>query len=277
MDKKFLNAMENAKENIVEFHEKQKQKGYEILREDNVYLGQRVIPIEKVGVYVPGGTAAYPSSVLMNVIPAKIAGVKKIVMTTPPNKDGKVNPYILATAKLVGVDVIYKVGGAQAIAALAYGSETVEKVDKIVGPGNTYVANAKRLVYGKVDIDMIAGPSEILVIADENADPRYVASDLISQAEHDENASSILLTTSYELLDKVNKELKEQAEVLERKDIILKSLKSYGVSMVLDSIEKCIEVSNQIAPEHLELMVENPKLYLDSVTNAGSVFWIYDL
>lgn len=275
VDKKFLNAMENAKENIVEFHEKQKQKGYEIVREDNVYLGQRVIPIEKVGVYVPGGTAAYPSSVLMNVIPAKIAGVKKIVMTTPPNKDGKVNPYILATAKLVGVDVIYKVGGAQAIAALAYGSETVEKVDKIVGPGNTYVANAKRLVYGKVDIDMIAGPSEILVIADENADPRYVASDLISQAEHDENASSILLTTSYELLDKVNKELKEQAEVLERKDIILKSLKSYGVSMVLDSIEKCIEVSNQIAPEHLELMVENPKLYLDSVTNAGSVFLGY--
>ena len=275
VDKDFINAMDSAMKNIEEFHLKQVKEGYEIVREDNVYLGQRVLPLEKVGVYVPGGTAAYPSSVLMNVIPAKIAGVKKIVMTTPPNINNKVNPYILASAKLVGIDTIYKVGGAQAIAALAYGTETVEKVDKIVGPGNTYVANAKKLVYGKVDIDMIAGPSEILVIADENANPEYVASDLISQAEHDENASSILLTTSYQLLEEVNEELVKQTNVLPRKDIISKSLNNYGVSMVLDSIEECIEVSNQIAPEHLEIMCEDPKQYLDMVTNAGSVFLGY--
>ena len=275
VDKKFIEAMKEASLNIEEFHLIQVKQGYEIQRENGVYLGQRVLPLEKVGVYVPGGTAAYPSSVLMNVIPAKIAGVKKIVMTTPPSKDNKINPYILATAKLVGIDTIYKVGGAQAIAALAYGSETVEKVDKIVGPGNAYVANAKKLVYGKVDIDMIAGPSEILVIADENANPKYVASDLISQAEHDTQASSILLTTSEKLLEEVNKELFIQANSLERKEIILKSLENYGVSMVLDTIEECVEVSNQIAPEHLELMVENSKTYLDLVTNAGSVFLGY--
>ncbi|NLC97288.1 MAG: histidinol dehydrogenase [Erysipelotrichaceae bacterium] len=275
VDKDFLIAMNEAMKNIEEFHKKQVKEGYEIVKEDNVYLGQRVLPLEKVGVYVPGGTAAYPSSVLMNVIPAKIAGVKKIVMTTPPSKDNRINPYILATAKLVGIDTIYKVGGAQAVAALAYGTETVMKVDKIVGPGNTYVANAKKLVYGKVDIDMIAGPSEILVIADENADPVYVASDLISQAEHDVNASSILLTTSCELLEEVNKELVKQSFVLARKDIIIKSLENYGVSMILDSIEECINVSNQIAPEHLELMVENPKSYLDLIENAGSVFLGY--
>ncbi len=275
VDKKFLEAMKEASLNIEEFHLKQVKQGYEIQRENGVYLGQRVLPLEKVGVYVPGGTAAYPSSVLMNVIPAKIAGVKKIVMTTPPSKNNEINPYILATAKLVGIDTIYKVGGAQAIAALAYGSETVEKVDKIVGPGNAYVANAKKLVYGKVDIDMIAGPSEILVIADENANPKYVASDLISQAEHDTQASSILLTTSEKLLEEVNKELFIQANSLERKEIILKSLENYGVSMVLDTIEECVEVSNQIAPEHLEIMCEEPKQYLDMVTNAGSVFLGY--
>lgn len=275
VDKKFLEAMKEASLNIEEFHLKQVKQGYEIQRENGVYLGQRVLPLEKVGVYVPGGTAAYPSSVLMNVIPAKIAGVKKIVMTTPPSKNNEINPYILATAKLVGIDTIYKVGGAQAIAALAYGSETVEKVDKIVGPGNAYVANAKKLVYGKVGIDMIAGPSEILVIADENANPKYVASDLISQAEHDTQASSILLTTSEKLLEEVNKELFIQANSLERKEIILKSLENYGVSMVLDTIEECVEVSNQIAPEHLEIMCEEPKQYLDMVTNAGSVFLGY--
>lgn len=282
MDKAILNVeedfilnMKEAAENIAYYHKRQIQTGYELKKENGVVLGQRVIPLERVGVYVPGGRAAYPSSVLMNVIPAKIAGVDEIVMVTPPNKEGSVNPYIVAAAKIAGVNKIYKVGGAQAIAALAYGCESIPKVDKIVGPGNAYVASAKRLVYGKVDIDMIAGPSEILVIADENANPKFVAADLISQAEHDPMASSILLTTSKSLAEQVKEELKLQSSKLPKKDIIEASFKAYGMYMVCDSIEECITISNTIAPEHLELMVENAKDYLPLVRNAGSVFLGY--
>lgn len=275
VDPLFIENMLEAKENIEYFHKAQLQNGYELKKERGIYLGQRVIPLEKVGVYVPGGRAAYPSSVLMNVIPARIAGVKEIIMVTPPSKDGRVNPYIVAAAKIAGVNTIYKVGGAQAVAALAYGTESIPKVDKIVGPGNVFVATAKKLVYGKVDIDMIAGPSEILVVADEKANPKYVAADLISQAEHDPMASSILLTTSDELVNQVNQELKKQTQDLPKKDIIQESFAHYGTSIVCDTLEKCIEISNQIAPEHLELMIENAKDYLDLVTNAGSIFLGY--
>ena len=275
VDKEFIKNLIEAKENITYYHKQQIQSGYELQKEHGVYLGQRVIPLEKVGVYVPGGRAAYPSSVLMNVIPAKIAGVKEIVMVTPPSKDGTINPYIVAAAKIAGVTKIYKVGGAQAIGALAYGTETIPKVDKIVGPGNIFVATAKRLVYGKVDIDMIAGPSEILVVADNNANPVYVAADLISQAEHDPMASSILLTTSKELIDAVNEELERQTNQLPKKHIIKESLLNYGTAMVCETLEQCIEISNKIAPEHLELMIESGKDYLDLVKNAGSVFLGY--
>lgn len=275
VDQNFIEYMQEAKDNIVQFHMQQLQKGYEIQKEDGVYLGQRVIPLEKVGVYVPGGRASYPSSVLMNVLPAKIAGVKEIVMVTPPNKEGSVDPYIVAAAQIAGVDTIYKIGGAQAVAALSYGTQTIPKVDKIVGPGNAYVAMAKRLVFGKVDIDMIAGPSEILVIADENANPKFVAADLISQAEHDPMASSILLTTSPALANEVMEELKKQSARLAKKDIIETSFKNYGIYMVCDCIEDCINIANTIAPEHLELMVENAKAYLPLVKNAGSVFLGY--
>ncbi|MSR89911.1 histidinol dehydrogenase [Inconstantimicrobium porci] len=270
--KEFIDALKEAKENIEEYHKKQKANGYIITKNNGVYLGQRVIPLERVGVYVPGGTAAYPSSVLMNVIPAKVAGVDEIVMVTPPDKNGGINPYIGAAAKIAGVDKIYKVGGAQAVAALAYGTETIIKVDKIVGPGNIFVAEAKKMVFGLVDIDMIAGPSEILVVADEKSNPVHVAADLMSQAEHDKIASAILVTTSKKLYEKVEEELKRQCEYLERKEIIKESLKNYGKAIICESIEECIDISNIIAPEHLELMVDEPMQYLGLVRNAGSVF-----
>lgn len=272
VEEKFINALKEAKVNIEEYHKKQKANGYIITKKDGVYLGQRVIPLERVGVYVPGGTAAYPSSVLMNIIPAKVAGVDEIVMVTPPDKNGGINPYIGVAAKIAGVDKIYKVGGAQAIAALAYGTETISKVDKIVGPGNIFVATAKKMVFGQVDIDMIAGPSEILVIADEKSDPRHVAADLMSQAEHDKLASAILVTTSKELYEKVELELDKQAKLLEREEIIRESLKNFGKAIICENIEECIKISNTIAPEHLELMVDEPMQYLGQVRNAGSVF-----
>ena len=275
VDPKFIADMEEAKQNIIDFHEKQLTSGFEMKKEDGIFLGERVIPLKRVGVYVPGGTAAYPSSVLMNVVPASIAGVEEIIMVTPPSKDGSVNPYIVAGAKIAGVNKIYKVGGAQAIAALAYGTESIPKVDKIVGPGNIFVATAKKKVYGKVDIDMIAGPSEILVVADQNANPKYVAADLISQAEHDKRASAILLTTSSELIDAVDQELIRQTNELPRKEIIETSFKDYGTAILCNSIEECIEVSNEIAPEHLELQLEDPMSYLPLVRNAGSVFLGY--
>lgn len=268
----FIQALEEAKANIEAYHEKQKANGFMMTKEKGVYLGQRVLPLERVGVYVPGGTAAYPSSVLMNVIPAKVAGVDEIIMVTPPDKNGGINPYIGVAAKIAGIDKIYKVGGAQAVAALAYGTESIPKVDKIVGPGNIFVATAKRLVFGQVDIDMIAGPSEILVIADEKSDPEYVAADLMSQAEHDKLASAILVTTSKELYEKVEEELDRQAATLEREEIIRTSLKDFGRAIICNSIEECIDISNYVAPEHLEIMTDEPMQYLGLVRNAGSVF-----
>jgi len=275
VDKAFIDDMEQAKENIIFFHEAQKKQGFELQKENGVYLGQRILPLQRVGVYVPGGRAAYPSSVLMNVLPARIAGVEEIIMVTPPNKDGSIDPYIAAAAKIAGVDRIFKVGGAQAIAALAYGRTSIPKVDKIVGPGNIYVATAKQLVYGKVDIDMIAGPSEILVIADEDANPSFVAADLISQAEHDPMASSILLTPSSSLAKQVIKEVQKQADELPKKEIIYASFQNFGAIMILETIEECIQISNEIAPEHLELMVKDAKQYLHQIQNAGSVFLGY--
>lgn len=272
VNEEFINAIKDAKDNISDYHEKQKSRGFILNKEMGVYLGQRVLPIEKVGVYVPGGTAAYPSTVLMNVIPAKVAGVEEIVMITPPSKNGKINPYIGVAAKIAGVDKIYKIGGAHGIAALAYGTKTIEKVDKIVGPGNIYVATAKKQVFGKVDIDMIAGPSEILIIADEKANAKYIAADLMSQAEHDVLASSILVTTSKKLYMDVMEELKEQSEQLIRKEIIKESLNNYGRCIMCNDINECFEISNEIAPEHLEIMLDNPMEYLGKVKNAGSVF-----
>lgn len=268
----FIQALKEAKVNIEDYHNKQKANGFLMTKDKGVYLGQRVIPLEKVGVYVPGGTAAYPSSVLMNVIPAKVVGVDQIIMVTPPDKNGGINPYIGVAAKIAGIDKIYKVGGAQAIAALAYGTESIPKVDKIVGPGNIFVATAKKLVFGQVDIDMIAGPSEILVIADEKSNPVHVAADLMSQAEHDKLASAILVTTSRELCEKVEGELDKQAKTLEREEIIRDSLRDFGKAIICESIEECIDVSNSIAPEHLEIMVDDPMQYLGLVRNAGSVF-----
>lgn len=272
VDKKFIDAIKMAKENIWFFHEKQKQNSWMVNKEDGVILGQKVRALDTVGIYVPGGTASYPSSVIMNTIPAKVAGVNKVVMVTPPSKDGSVNPNILVAADIAGVDEIYKVGGAQGVAALAYGTESIPKVDKIVGPGNIYVAMAKRSVYGFVDIDMIAGPSEILVISDESGDAKYIAADLMSQAEHDVLASSILVTTSMQLAEEVKIELKRQVETLSRKDIILKSLKDYGAIIVVESLQDAIEMSNIIAPEHLEVMVKEPFAILGELTNAGSIF-----
>lgn len=268
----FIEALKEAKVNIEDYHKKQKLNGFLMTKEKGVYLGQRVFPLERVGVYVPGGTAAYPSSVLMNVIPAKVAGVNEIVMVTPPDKDGGINPYIGVAAKIAGIDQIYKVGGAQAIGALAYGTESIRKVDKIVGPGNIFVATAKKLVFGEVDIDMIAGPSEILVIADEKSDPSFIAADLMSQAEHDKLACAILITTSKDLYEKVEIELEKQVKNLEREEIIRTSLKKFGSAIICRNIEECIDVSNAIAPEHLELMVDDPMKYLGIVKNAGSVF-----
>ncbi len=274
-DPVFCQAMMKAKENIEFFHRAQVQNSYLQQKEMGIYLGQRVLPLSAVGIYVPGGRAQYPSSVLMNAIPAKVAGVSRIVMVTPPNSQGGINPNIAYAAKIAGVTEIYRVGGAQAIAALAYGTESIPAVDKIVGPGNIFVASAKKLVYGKVDIDMIAGPSEILVIADEGADPVCAAADLLSQAEHDPMASAILLSTSEKLIQDVNAELKKQSAVLPKREIVEKSLADYGKSILCDSLEECIEFANAIAPEHLELMVRDPMKYLNSVRNAGSVFLGY--
>lgn len=271
-DKDYISTLEKAAENIRDFHKRQVQQSWLTTKENGVIMGQRVRGLERVGLYVPGGTAAYPSSVLMNAIPAKLAGCKEIVMTTPPSKDGKPNPDIIAAAKIAGVDRIFLMGGAQAVAALAYGTEQVPKVDKIVGPGNIFVATAKKLLYGVVDIDMIAGPSEILIIADETAKPDFLAADLMSQAEHDKLASSILLTNSKTLAEKVKAELKIQCEKLERKDIIEESLKNYGAVIVCSDMAQAVEFANELAPEHLEVCCENPMEYVGKLDNAGSVF-----
>lgn len=273
IDSELLETIKRAKQNIETYHLKQKRKGYQFKPEGkDILLGQLVIPIERVGIYIPGGTAAYPSTVLMNAVPAKIAGVKEIIMITPPQKDGKVKHSILVAASLAGVDRIFKVGGAQGIGALAYGTETIPKVYKITGPGNIFVAAAKRRVSGFVGIDMIAGPSEILIIADNNANPTYVAADMISQAEHDEMAASILITTSYSLANKVQKELEEQLKKLERSEIIKKSLENQGAIIVVDSIKRCIDLANEIAPEHLELLTINPFDIYKRIKNAGAIF-----
>ncbi len=267
-----VEVIRRAKKNITEYHEKQRQYSWFDSKPDGSILGQKVTALSKAGVYVPGGKAAYPSSVLMNIIPAKVAGVEKIVMTTPPGKDGKVNPGTLVAAKEAGVDVIYKVGGAQAIAALAFGTETIPKVDKIVGPGNIFVALAKKAVYGFVSIDSIAGPSEILVLADETANPRYVAADMLSQAEHDEMASAILVTTSEELASMVDEEIKEFVSVLSRKEIIQKSLDTYGHILIADNMDDAIDAVNEIASEHLEIVTKDPFNTMTKVKNAGAIF-----
>ena len=272
VEPEFVEILKEAKENIYAFHSRQVRNSFLINEKDGVVIGQKVIPIEKVGLYVPGGTAAYPSSVLMNAIPAKIAGCNEIVMVTPPAKDGSVNPAILAAAKVAGVDRIFKVGGAQAVAALAYGTESVPAVDKIVGPGNAYVAEAKKQVFGKVSIDMIAGPSEILVIADKNNNPAYVAADLLSQAEHDKNATAVLVTDSKELADAVSAELERQIPQLSRAEIARVSIDNNGKIIITESIDEAIFVANGLAPEHLEICLDDPFMYLDKIKNAGSVF-----
>ena len=251
---------------------RQKQQSWLETGKDGVILGQRIRGLSRVGIYVPGGTAAYPSSVLMNAIPAKIAGVNEIIMVTPPGKDGKPNPDIMAAAMAAGVDRVFLVGGAQAVAALAFGTESIPKVDKIVGPGNIFVATAKRQLYGTVDIDMIAGPSEILIIADQTANPKYLAADLMSQAEHDVMASAILITNSMEIAEQTVCQLEEQVETLSRKEIILKSLQQFGAVMVCSSMEEAVEFANELAPEHLEVCAENPMEYIGKLDNAGSVF-----
>lgn len=271
-DRDFILALYKAADNIRDFHARQKQQSWLEPKQNGVILGQRIRGLKRVGVYVPGGTAAYPSSVLMNVIPAKIAGVKEIVMVTPPQKDGTANPDILAAAKIAGVDRVFLMGGAQAVAALAYGTQSVPKVDKIVGPGNIFVATAKKLLYGTVDIDMIAGPSEILIVADKSANPKFLAADLMSQAEHDKMASAILLTTSEETATETAKELSRQMQTLERRDIIEQSLNDFGAIIVCKDISEAVDFANELAPEHLELAVENPMEYIGRVDNAGSVF-----
>ncbi len=271
VDEKLLEVIRKALVNIKKYHEKQLQNSW-FTNEDGIILGQKVTALQKAGVYVPGGKAVYPSSVLMNVLPAKVAGVEKIVMCTPPGKDGKVYPSTLVAANEAGVDEIYKVGGAQAIAAMAFGTESVPKVDKIVGPGNIYVALAKKAVFGFVSIDSIAGPSEILVLADETANPKYVAADLLSQAEHDELASSILITTSQELAEKVSEEVDKFVSVLSRKEIIQKSLDNYGYILVADSLDSAIETANEIASEHLEVVTKDPFSVMTKIKNAGAIF-----
>ncbi len=271
-DSEFVNALLDAQENIADFHKRQVEQGFINPKDNGVILGQRIRGLEKVGLYVPGGTAAYPSSVLMNAIPAKIAGVKELIMVTPPLKDGTPNKDILVAAAICGVDRIFLAGGAQAIAGLAYGTETIPKCDKIVGPGNIFVATAKKLLYGVVDIDMIAGPSEILVLADETANPKFAAADLMSQAEHDKLASAIMVTTSEKLADETIAEINRQKEYLSRKEIIEKSLEDYGAIIIADSREKAVSLANEIAPEHLEVLMENPMELLGSLDNAGSVF-----
>ena len=267
-----IDIIRKALVNIKEYHEKQKQYSWFDSKPDGSILGQKITPLEKVGVYVPGGKAAYPSSVLMNIMPAKVAGVDKIIMTTPPNAEGKVNPGTLVAAKEAGADIIYKVGGAQAIAALAYGTESIPKVDKIVGPGNIFVALAKKTVYGHVSIDSIAGPSEILVLADETANPRFVAADLLSQAEHDEMASAILVTTSNELANKVSEEVDKFVEQLSRKEILVKSLENYGYILLADTMDDAIDVANEIASEHLEIVTKDPFNTMTKIRNAGAIF-----
>ncbi|MCR5846471.1 MAG: histidinol dehydrogenase [bacterium] len=271
IEPEFIEVLELAAANIHEFHGRQVREGFTIDKGD-IVLGQRVIPLDSAGLYVPGGTAAYPSTVLMDSIPAKIAGVGRVVMVTPPNKEGKVTPAILAAAKVAGIDCIYKVGGAHAIAALAYGTETIASVDKIVGPGNAFVSEAKKQVFGQVAIDMIAGPSEILVVADGTANPRFVAADLLSQAEHDKLASAVLVTDSMELAEAVQAQIEEQLPALEREEIARISIDNEGKIIVASCIDDAIEIANRIAPEHLELCVDNPFDYLDKVRHAGSVF-----
>ena len=272
VDQKFIEVLNASAKNIIAFHTNQLRKGFEIKGEDGIIIGQKITPVERAGLYVPGGTACYPSTVLMDSIPAKIAGVSEICITTPPNASGKINPVILVAAKIAGVDKVYKVGGAQAVAALAYGTKTIKKVDKIVGPGNAFVAEAKRQVFGKVSIDMIAGPSEILVIADGKSNPKHVAADLLSQAEHDKMASAVLVTESLDLANAVSEEIERQLENLERKEIARVSIDQNGKIIVAKDLEEVIAVSNKIAPEHLELIVDNPFDYLDKITNAGSIF-----
>ena len=272
VDDDFKNAIVNAKNNIYDFHLRQAQQSWMTTKDSGVIMGQRIRGLHRVGIYVPGGTAAYPSSVLMNAIPAKLAGVKEIIMVTPPGKDGNPNPNIMAAAAVAGVDKVFLVGGAQAVAALAYGTEKIPKVDKIVGPGNIFVATAKKLLYGIVDIDMVAGPSEILIVADKTADPAFLAADLMSQAEHDKMASAILLTTSLELAKATLHEIDKQLKYLERQVIIEESLENYGEIIVCEDLTQAIDFANELAPEHLELCVAEPLKYIGKVDNAGSVF-----
>ncbi len=270
-----MKALSKARDNIVAFHKRQVRSGYEIQKDDDIYMGMRIMPLERVGVYVPGGRAAYPSTVLMNVLPAKLAGVKEIIMCTPLPKDGKLNPTVIAAAKIAGVDRIFTIGGAQAIAAMAYGTKSIPQVDKIVGPGNIYVAAAKKEVFGSVDIDMIAGPSEILVIADESANPKFVAADLLSQAEHDPLASAILLSPSVSMIEAVNEEVTKQMAILPKKEICEQSVANYGKAILCRDIDDCIAIANVIAPEHLELQIADPQAVIYKVRNAGSVFMGY--
>lgn len=272
VDPAFIEILKKAASNIRQFHEKQVRQGFEIRRENGVIVGQRITPVDRAGLYVPGGTAAYPSTVLMDSIPAKIAGCQEVVMVTPPGKDGKINPVILAAANVAGVDRIFKVGGAQAIAALAYGTESIPKVDKIVGPGNAFVAEAKKQVFGKVSIDMIAGPSEILIVADGASNARHLAADLLSQAEHDKLASAVLVTESEALAEAVQQELEVQIPLLERSEIARASIDNNGKIIVAESLEQAVEISNEIAPEHLELCVDDPFAWLPRIRHAGSVF-----
>ena len=272
VDPDFLRILRRAAENIRKFHSRQVRNSFIINDEDGILTGQKVIPVDRAGLYVPGGTAVYPSTVLMDVIPAKIAGVKEVILTTPPGRDGKINPAVLAAASVAGADRIVKIGGAQAIAALAFGTESVPKVDKIVGPGNAFVAEAKRQVYGMVSIDMIAGPSEILVVADGKSNPAWVAADLLSQAEHDKVASAVLVTDSAELAEKVSEEIEKQIPELIRSEIARVSIDQNGKIIVADDLRAAIEIANEIAPEHLELCVDNPFDYLDGIRHAGSVF-----
>ncbi len=272
VEPEFIAVLEKAAINIRKFHEKQVRNSFIINDENGILMGQKVIPVDRAGLYVPGGTAAYPSTVLMDSIPAKIAGVPEVVMVTPPGRDGKVNPVILAAAKIAGVDKIFKLGGAQAVAALAYGTESVPKVDKIVGPGNAFVAEAKKQVFGQVSIDMIAGPSEILIVADGKSNPKHVAADLLSQAEHDRLASAVLVTDSMDLAEAVKDEIEVQIPQLERSEIARASIDNNGKIIVAHSLEVAIDISNEIAPEHLELCVDNPFDYLDAIRHAGSIF-----
>ena len=272
VDDEFKSAIVKAKDNIYDFHMRQSQQSWMTTKENGVIMGQRVRGLHRVGIYVPGGTAAYPSSVLMNAVPAKIAGVKEIIMVTPPAKDGNPDPNIMAAAAVAGVDKVFLVGGAQAVAALAFGTEKIPKVDKIVGPGNIFVATAKKLLYGIVDIDMVAGPSEILIVADKTADPSFLAADLMSQAEHDKMASAILLTTSVDLARATLHEIDKQVKTLERQEIIRESLENYGEIIVCEDLEQAINFANELAPEHLELCISEPLKYIGRVDNAGSVF-----